>query len=185
MEFGVNGESSNTRCPRIADFINEILPQLEIMSVEPEPTITPPGNLKPTCLYSLNNLFLQPRKHVSILTNKADLFSELTSPANGTSLAANNVIPVFIPGIPIQGLPLMPLVGPPRMIGPIPGGHPGMPFPIPGHPPMMPFPIPGMPFPNPGQPGMMPFPGGRMPPPEVLARMVPPGTTTTTKHLRP
>ncbi len=44
MEFGVNGESSITRCPKISDFINEILPQLEIMAVEPEPTTTP-GNI--------------------------------------------------------------------------------------------------------------------------------------------
>jgi len=140
-------------------------------------------------LYSLNgqNWFVlinsMCRKTIRSTYN-AYLFSELPSPANGTSLSANNVIPGFVPGMSVQGLPGMP----PRMMGPI----PGMPFPIPGHPPMMPIPIPGMPFRNPGQPGMIPFPGGRMPPPEVLARMVPPemlarivppGTTTVYQNI--
>ena len=44
MEFGdadVGGKSSNNRCPKIVDFINEILPQLEIMAIETEQSTTP------------------------------------------------------------------------------------------------------------------------------------------------
>ena len=34
----LNGISSNKRNPKVVDFINEVLPQLEIMSQEPEDT---------------------------------------------------------------------------------------------------------------------------------------------------
>ncbi len=41
MEFGDSSKSSNSRCPKIVDFINEILPQLEIMAIESEQSTTP------------------------------------------------------------------------------------------------------------------------------------------------
>ena len=60
MEFGVNGESSNTRCPKISDFINEILPQLEIMAVEPEQAATPGTNLKSSIQFELEIIRINP-----------------------------------------------------------------------------------------------------------------------------
>ena len=41
MEFGDGDKSSNSRCPKIGDFINKILPELEIMAIESEQSVTP------------------------------------------------------------------------------------------------------------------------------------------------